>query len=153
MKFFLSVLAIVLALAGCGGGESTTTEEFSQKRTEELLGPEIAPPPGPPPKKLVIEDLEAGSGPVAKRGDEVAVHYVGVFYETGEVLGRRWKALQPAVFRLGASSYGRGLEEGIEGMKAGGRRELIIPARLAPSPELGALVYVVSLASVEPAGP
>ncbi|HEY6730961.1 MAG TPA: FKBP-type peptidyl-prolyl cis-trans isomerase [Solirubrobacterales bacterium] len=145
---FVAIALLALAPLACGGSDDTR-EQLSAEEYEELVGPEIVPPQGPPPKRLVIKDLELGSGPVARRGDQVGVNYVGVFYKTGEKLGRRWLSHPPVVFPLGFASYGKGFEKGVEGMRPGGQRELIIPSHLTSGPE--ALVYVIALVSVEPA--
>ncbi|HSS42389.1 MAG TPA: FKBP-type peptidyl-prolyl cis-trans isomerase [Solirubrobacterales bacterium] len=127
-----------LALAGCGGGDSTTdsgsTEAASAPKESEAAKktkPKVAAPKGAPPQELVTNDLEEGSGAAAKAGDEVTVQYVGVNYKTGKEFDASWDRGEPFTFALGSGMVIPGWEEGIEGMKVGGRRELIIP------PELG----------------
>jgi peptidylprolyl isomerase len=107
--------------------------------------PEFDPPDRPPPKKLLHRELEAGSGPPAGRGDEVAIRYAGAMYETGEV--RYGGTAGP--FRLGAGGLGGAFERGIEGMRAGARRELIVPSRLLGGS--GAVDYVIEMKRLEPA--
>ena len=117
--------------------------------------PKVAVPSGPPPKKLEIKELEEGSGPGAKAGDEVTVQYVGVNYKSGEEFDASWDRGEPFTFKLGEGLVIPGWEEGIEGMKAGGRRELIIPPQLGYGSE-GAgtippnetLVFVVDLEAI-----
>jgi peptidylprolyl isomerase len=142
----VAAVFITLAFAACGGdGEETTTSALDAKVQEYLEGPNPEPPPGPPPKELTVEDLKEGSGPVAKKGDKVAVHYIAEGYESGSMYSRRWEPDEPAVYaRLGYGPYDE-LEEGIEGMKEGGRREIIVP-NYGPF----ALIYVLELEKVEP---
>ncbi|HET7455553.1 MAG TPA: FKBP-type peptidyl-prolyl cis-trans isomerase [Solirubrobacterales bacterium] len=118
--------------------------------------PKVKVPSGPPPKKLEIKDLEEGSGPEAKPGDEVTVHYVGVNYKTGKQFDASWDRGEPFTFKLGEGLVVPGWEEGIPGMKPGGRRELIIPPELGYGyrrvegiPPGSTLVFVVDLISVE----
>lgn len=111
--------------------------------------PKVDVPKGPPPKKLVIKDLEKGKGPSAKAGDEVTVEYVGVDYKTGKQFDASWDRGEPFTFELGTGGVIAGWEQGIEGMKVGGRRELIIPPNLAYGPEKGTLVFVVDMLAIE----
>ena len=93
--------------------------------------PEIDFPGGEPPKKLEITDVWEGDGAVAKAGDTVAVHYVGVAYSTGEEFDASWNRGEPLQFRLGVGQVIAGWDQGVQGMKVGGRRQLIIPPDLA----------------------
>jgi len=110
-------------------------------------------PKGPPPTKLVTKELIAGTGAEAKSGDNVTVNYVGVLYKTGKEFDSSWKRNEPFSFTLGKKQVIPGWEEGVEGMKVGGRRELIIPPNLAygakgspPTiPPNETLVFVVDL--------
>ena len=88
-------------------------------------------PKGAPPKKLEIKELEEGSGAEAKAGDEVTVQYVGVDYKNGKEFDSSWSRSEPFSFSLGAGEVIPGWDQGVEGMKVGGRRELIIPPELA----------------------
>jgi FKBP-type peptidyl-prolyl cis-trans isomerase len=118
--------------------------------------PKVKVPSGSPPKKLEIKDLEDGSGPAAKPGDEVTVHYVGVNYKTGKQFDASWDRGEPFTFKLGEGAVIAGWEKGIPGMKPGGRRELIIPPELGYGyqrsgsiPPGSTLIFVVDLISVE----
>ena len=91
--------------------------------------PEIDFQDGPPPSELVITDLVEGDGTVAQPGAEVTVHYVGVDYETGEQFDASWDRGEPIAFPL--RGLIQGWQEGIPGMRVGGRRQLIIPPELA----------------------
>ena len=88
-------------------------------------------PTGAPPKELEIKELEEGSGAEAKSGDEVTVQYVGVNYKNGKEFDSSWSRNEPYTFPLGAGEVIPGWDQGVEGMKIGGRRELIIPPELA----------------------
>ena len=94
--------------------------------------PEIEFPSGPAPAQLVIEDLVVGDGPQAVPGGTVEVHYVGVDYETGEEFDSSWGRGQPIEFPL--RGLIQGWQDGIPGMKVGGRRQLIIPPAQAYGP-------------------
>jgi peptidylprolyl isomerase len=93
--------------------------------------PEIDFPGGEPPEGLEITDVWEGDGAVAKAGDTVAVHYVGVAYSTGEEFDASWNRGEPLQFRLGVGQVIAGWDQGVQGMKVGGRRQLIIPPDLA----------------------
>ncbi|MGI5336970.1 FKBP-type peptidyl-prolyl cis-trans isomerase [Streptomyces sp. CA-181903] len=93
--------------------------------------PEIDFPEGPAPSDLEIVELWEGDGAVAKAGDFVKVHYVGVAYSTGEEFDASWNRGNPLEFQLGAGQVIQGWDKGIQGMKVGGRRRLTIPAHLA----------------------
>jgi peptidylprolyl isomerase len=88
-------------------------------------------PDGPPPADLVITDLVEGTGPVAQAGQTVSVHYVGVAHSTGEEFDSSYDRGQPLDFGLGRGQVISGWDTGIQGMKVGGRRQLIIPPQLA----------------------
>ncbi|MBV1937625.1 MULTISPECIES: FKBP-type peptidyl-prolyl cis-trans isomerase [Streptomyces] len=93
--------------------------------------PEIDFPGGEPPADLEIKDIWEGDGPVAKAGDTVSVHYVGVAFSTGEEFDASWNRGTPLNFQLGVGQVIAGWDQGVQGMKVGGRRQLIIPAHLA----------------------
>ncbi|MFE2035794.1 FKBP-type peptidyl-prolyl cis-trans isomerase [Streptomyces scopuliridis] len=93
--------------------------------------PEVDFPGGEPPADLEIKDIIEGDGPVAKAGDSVSVHYVGVAFSTGEEFDSSWNRGTPLQFQLGAGQVIKGWDEGVQGMKVGGRRQLIIPSHLA----------------------
>lgn len=177
-RLALIVLACValLALAGCGGGEdsSTGSSESTAASTEssgsseatkvkkakpgaKKTKPKVTVPSGSPPKQLEIVEIEEGTGPEAKKGDTVSVQYVGVGYESKEEFDSSWSRNEPFAFQLGAGMVIPGWDQGVEGMKVGGRRELIIPPELAygevgSPPAIGpneTLVFVIDLLAVE----
>lgn len=91
-------------------------------------------PDGPPPAELVITDLVEGTGPQAQAGQIVSVHYVGVTHSTGEEFDSSYDRGQPLDFGLGRGQVISGWDQGIQGMKVGGRRQLVIPPHLAYGP-------------------
>jgi peptidylprolyl isomerase len=93
--------------------------------------PEVDFPGGEPPAELEISDIWQGDGAVAKAGDTVQVHYVGVAYSTGEEFDTSWSRGAPLEFRLGAGQVIAGWDQGVQGMRVGGRRQLIIPPGMA----------------------
>jgi peptidylprolyl isomerase len=93
--------------------------------------PEIDFPGGEPPVDLEIKDIWEGDGPVARAGQNVSVHYVGVAFSTGEEFDASWNRGTPLRFQLGAGQVIAGWDQGVQGMKVGGRRRRTIPAHLA----------------------
>jgi peptidylprolyl isomerase len=172
----LAPLLALLAIAGCGssstsspstitvGNESSTLppEETSTTASSAIKTPTsgplskeptITPPTGAPPTKLVTKEIVTGSGPVAEKGASVTVNYVGALYKTGKVFDASWNRNEPFNFTLGAGNVIKGWEQGVVGMRVGGRRELIIPPELAYGkqgsgttiPPNETLVFVVDL--------
>jgi peptidylprolyl isomerase len=159
--------ALSLVAAGCGEEETDEAARDSaadqQETTEATPQPEAAPdarpkpkvakPKGSPPKKLVIEDLDKGEGPAAKAGDQIEVNYVGVTFKDGKEFDSSFDAGQPFQFELGAGMVIPGWDQGVKGMKVGGRRRLTIPPALAygeegSPPAIGpdeTLVFVIDL--------
>ena len=97
----------------------------------EKTKPEIDFPGEEPPADLVVEDLEVGDGAEATPGSTVSAHYVGVAHSTGEEFDASWNRGAPLDFRLGAGMVIAGWDEGIAGMRVGGRRRLVIPPHKA----------------------
>jgi peptidylprolyl isomerase len=93
--------------------------------------PEIEFPGGEPPADLQVTDIWEGDGPEAKAGDTVSVHYVGVAFSTGEEFDSSWSRGDPLQFRLGVGRVIAGWDQGVQGMRVGGRRQLVIPPDLA----------------------
>lgn len=108
------------------------------------------------PTKLVKRDLIVGTGAVAKSGEQVTVNYVGVGYPGGKEFDSSWASRTPLLFRLGTGAVIKGWDQGIVGMKVGGRRELVVPPALGygatgQPPDIKAnepLVFVVDLLAV-----
>ena len=89
---------------------------------------------GDPPSKLVVQDLIVGDGKRAQTGDTVSVQYVGVLFSNGKQFDASWNGSKPGQgfqFPLGAGQVIPGWDQGVVGMREGGRRKLIIPADLA----------------------
>ena len=118
--------------------------------------PEVVIPEGDPPLDLQLEDIEVGTGPEATAGSQVDVHYVGVSWSNGRQFDASWDRRATFSFRLGGGQVISGWDQGVTGMRVGGRRRLVIP------PELGygsrgaggvigpdeTLVFVVDLVAV-----
>ena len=92
--------------------------------------PEIDFPDGPPPTDLEITDVVEGDGAEATAGSTVQVHYVGVAHSTGEEFDASYNRGTPLQFRIGVGQVIQGWDQGVEGMKVGGRRQLVIPPHL-----------------------
>ena len=92
--------------------------------------PSVSIPSTNPPADLVIEDLTVGTGKEATKGTNVEVHYVGVAWSTGKQFDASWDRNEAFEFRLGAGQVIAGWDQGVAGMKVGGRRSLTIPAHL-----------------------
>ena len=121
-----------------------------------LEKPQIDRPDGPPPADLEITDITVGDGAEATPGKAVTVHYVGVSHATGEEFDASWNRGEPLRFGLGSGQVISGWDQGVAGMKIGGRRKLVIPPHLAYG-DRGAggvikpgetLVFVVDLVGV-----
>lgn len=93
--------------------------------------PVITVPDGPPPAELVIEDLVEGQGNEAKAGMQVTVDYAGVDWSEGFEFDASWNRNDTFAFKLGAGQVIAGWDEGVQGMKVGGRRRITIPPHLA----------------------
>lgn len=150
------------AAAVTAASASATTTSSTSTPTTPLPAalktkPRVVPPKGPPPAKLVVKDLIKGTGPPATPASTITVQYVGVLYKGGKQFDASWDhpGGQPASLPL--SRVIQGWQQGIPGMKVGGRRELIIPPSLgykaAGSPQGGIppnapLVFVIDLHGV-----
>lgn len=152
----VAVLGASLALAACGGDDASSSDDQVEESTQTSNLSKPLPEanlPDSPPSKLVIRDLREGSGPGLKKGDRPAVHYVGVDIKGKELYSNlTYNDGKPLEWDFGTGSYFRGWEEGLKGMKAGGRRELWIPKSLAQE-KLKPLFYVVELLRIEGAEP
>ncbi|MGW4680581.1 FKBP-type peptidyl-prolyl cis-trans isomerase [Micromonospora taraxaci] len=92
--------------------------------------PEVGPIEGAPPADLVIEDITVGDGPQAEAGQLVSVHYVGVSHSTGGEFDSSWNRGEAFEFPLGGGQVIAGWDQGVAGMRVGGRRRLTIPPHL-----------------------
>jgi len=136
----------------------TGTGEVSKNLDEK---PAIPKPSGQPPSELQKEDIVKGKGKTARSGDNVSMQYVGVNFSNGAEFDASWNRGQPFEFTLGASQVIPGWDQGIEGMKEGGRRMLVIPPELGYGPQgtpdgsippNETLVFVVDLEKVTRGG-
>jgi peptidylprolyl isomerase len=177
----LAVLLATVLIAGCGSsgssssigvGNENTTDNALVKESASSTGtsttastattptsgalskePSVKPPSGAAPTKLESKDLIVGTGPEAKAGNTVTVNYVGVLFKGGKIFDASWNRHEPFTFALGKGQVIPGWDQGVAGMKVGGRRELVIPAPLAygakgspPSiPANATLVFVIDL--------
>jgi peptidylprolyl isomerase len=153
------IIALVVVLA-TGGGDNSSSATGTDQSADTSTKPKVEVPDGAPPTTLKTEDIVVGDGAEAKTGDTVSMQYVGVNYADGKEFDASWDRGQPFTFPLGGGQVIPGWDQGIVGMKVGGRRELIIP------PDLGygsqgqpptikpneTLVFVVDLLDVQPAG-
>ncbi len=180
----IGALTLAVGLAACGsskapgvvqapsGGATSTTAAITATTTSTSSTPTVTTPQPPSPlskkpvvvvpsgaapTKLVTKDLIVGTGPAAKSGSQVTVNYVGVLYKGGKEFDSSWKTGKPfGPFPLGQGQVIKGWDQGLVGMKVGGRRMLIIPASLAygsqgsaPTiPPNAALVFVVDMLGV-----
>lgn len=126
------------------------------RRVSNQTKPDVSVPDGDPPTELGIDDLVVGDGEEAGGGQRVNVHYVGVAWSTGEQFDASWDRNEPFGFRLGGDEVIPGWDQGVVGMKVGGRRQLVIPPDLGYGSE-GAggvikggetLIFVVDLLAV-----
>lgn len=160
-------LALTLALAACGSDSaeidsadadttSTTAPQVESTTTTTIAiegKPEVVVPEGPAPTELEIDDLTIGTGKEAAAGDYLIMHYVGVRHSDGEQFDASWDRGETIGFNLGTGRVIAGWDQGIEGMREGGRRVLSIPPDLAYGatgsganiPPDSALVFVVDL--------
>jgi len=149
-----AIIAVVVVLIAGGGDDGGSSDvDTSTKPTVEV-------PDGPPPKTLQTDDIVVGDGAEAKPGDTLSMQYVGVNYSNGEQFDASWDNGQPFTFQLGSGQVIKGWDQGIAGMKVGGRRELIVPPDLGygaqgSPPAIGpneTLVFVVDLLDVQSGG-
>ena len=128
--------------------------------TDLTVKPEVTIPDDAPPCELVTRDVVAGTGAEAVAGAQAEVRYVGVLYDSGEEFDASWSrsAEETLPFQLGAPGIIPGFDQGVTGMKVGGRREVVIPSDLAygpsgqgPIPPGATLVFVIDLVEITPA--
>jgi peptidylprolyl isomerase len=150
VKLLSITLALLLGagIAACGGDDSSSdetaatpapTEAPKPGNVDEIVAgitkntkkePEIVTPTGAPPTKLVIKDIVEGKGPKAKPGDKLTMQYTGYAWSNGQKFDASWNRGQPFPFKLGAGMVIPGWDQGMVGMRQGGRRLLVIPPDL-----------------------
>jgi peptidylprolyl isomerase len=147
------VVVVGVILIGRSGGSS---DDNSKAAITVPNGPTIQLPTGAAPTQLQVKDLKTGTGAEAKSGDQVSVQYIGVLYDNGSKFDSSYDHGQPFSFKLGGGQVIAGWDQGVAGMKVGGRRELIIPPGLAYGPQgqpptippNATLAFVIDLVSV-----
>jgi peptidylprolyl isomerase len=92
--------------------------------------PAVSIPAGDPPAELIVDDLTVGEGKEATSGCRPVMHYVGVAWSNGKEFDSSWDRREPFSFRLGAGEVIGGWDQGVAGMRVGGRRRLTIPPHL-----------------------
>jgi peptidylprolyl isomerase len=185
MKFKATLLITILALAafvaGCGSkgaslsdvnteatptaetadsGSTAETKSSSKTVQPKVSGslkekPELTDASGDPPTELIQKDIKVGTGPAAKDGDKVTVNYVGKNWSDNQEFDTSW-GKQAFDFTLGEGGVIKGWDQGVVGMKKGGRRLLIIPPDLGYGaqgqgsiPANETLVFVVDLVKID----
>ena len=161
----IALAAAVLAMAGCGGSKKAESSapgsvSLPAEASDINVKPAIPKPEGEPPTGLQSRDVLQGNGDTAESGDQVTVQYVGVSWSTGEQFDASWDRGEPFSFRLGAGDVIPGWDQGVSGMREGGRRQLVIPPNLAYGPQgqppvIGpneTLVFVIDLKRVKKRG-
>jgi peptidylprolyl isomerase len=145
------LLAIVIGAVLIFGGGPAEVDN-----SDLATKPVIEAGEGDPPTEVVTEDIVEGEGPGAKEGDTLTVQYVGALFETAEEFDASWDRGEPFDVTLGQGQVIQGWEQGLIGMKAGGRREIIIPSELGygstgspPTiPPDAALIFIVDLEKI-----
>ena len=138
-------IGIAALVAACGSSSSSSSSSASATDppasassaapTTPTSGPlskepSVPPPTGPAPQTLQTKEVITGTGAVATAGDRVTVNYVGVLYSDGSKFDASWDRSEPFSFTLGRHEVIPGWDQGVAGMRVGGRRELIIPPAL-----------------------
>jgi peptidylprolyl isomerase len=149
------VAALAVAPAACGKDDKTS-DTASEAGVDLTRKPTVEVPAGDPPKTLQSTDIVVGTGAEAAHGQKVTVQYVGVSFSTRKQFDASWDGGSPFKFALGAGNVIRGWDQGVVGMKVGGRRQLVIPPDLAYGPAgyppviapNETLVFVIDLVAV-----
>jgi FKBP-type peptidyl-prolyl cis-trans isomerase len=140
------------ATTSASASATSTTTSSTPLPAALKTKPTVSIPKGPPPKKLVVKDLIKGTGPAATASSTVNVQYVGELYKGGKQFDASWNDGSGQPVSLPLSGVIKGWQQGIPGMKIGGRRELIIPPSLgygataqSKIPANSTLVFVIDL--------
>lgn len=185
LAVFIAALMLAALVAGCGDKKTEPATDNGASATEttgatsetgatepgsaadadfkapKISGslkekPVIEAPSTPPPETLFIKDIKKGTGKKARDGDNVTVQYVGISWSTDVEFDASWKSGKPFDFVLGTGAVIKGWDQGVKGMRVGGRRLLIIPSDLGygpagQPPNIGpdeTLMFVVDLIKV-----
>jgi peptidylprolyl isomerase len=138
---------------------TSTTPAITTPKTGPLsTEPKITVPKSHAPKTLVKTDLITGTGATVASGDTITVNYVGALYSNGKVFDASWTSKTPFATQIGVAAVIPGWDQGLIGMRVGGRRELIIPPALAYKnqaqgtiPANSTLIFIIDLLHVTPA--
>lgn len=148
-------------ISACGGSEAPSevpsepgnsgapsyklTSDWTRLRKVASAPRRVLIPRGPPPKEVIARDLKNGHGPVLRVGDSLTVNYASFSY-SGELLEKRW-GKESFNWAFDPGRILKGWVVGLKKMRVGGRRELIIPSRLAYRD--GPRIYVIELLKVD----
>lgn len=165
---FLAIMLIISLVSDddstdVSAGEDTETTETSETtEAEATTTPTSAKPADPEPggdapvTELVKEDILVGEGAEVKAGDTIVAHYLGATYADGKPFQASWDSGQTFETVIGEGAVIQGWDEGIPGMKVGGRRKLIIPAEMAYGAEdtgdgrpHGDLVFIIDVYAIK----
>jgi FKBP-type peptidyl-prolyl cis-trans isomerase len=137
--------------------DAPSTQEARPETSADLAEqPQVAASDDPPPCDLVVRDVVVGEGAEVVPGAQVEAKYVGAFYETGEVFDASWRISPERTlpFEAGGGNLIPGFDQGVLGMREGGRREIVVPSDLGygsqgtgPIPPNSTLVFVVDVVS------
>ncbi|RBY96139.1 FKBP-type peptidyl-prolyl cis-trans isomerase [Blastococcus sp. TF02-8] len=153
----LLALSLLLPLSACGDDDPAASSGSSEISTDLGTAPKVPASDGKVPTELVIDDVVVGDGEEAVGGSTVEVKYVGAFYETGKEFDSSWSRGEDETLpvQLGSGMVIDGFDQGITGMKEGGRRSVTIPSELGygpqgqgPIPGDATLVFVIDLVDV-----
>jgi peptidylprolyl isomerase len=172
-RIFMAVAVVVIfavigiaKLTGGGDGKKTnvsSTGKASTTTTSAATSPPTSAKPGPvaaggaaPVTKLGIEDIKVGTGATVKAGDTIVAHYLGATYKDGKQFESSWDSGHTFEAKIGVGKVIKGWDQGIPGMKVGGRRKLTIPADLAygstddgSGRPFGDLVFIVDVYAIK----
>jgi peptidylprolyl isomerase len=150
-----STAASSSATTSASASATSTTTSSTPLPAALKTKPKVSIPSGAPPSKLVVKDLIKGTGPAATASSTVNVQYVGELYKGGKQFDASWNDGSGQPVSLPLSGVIKGWQQGIPGMKIGGRRELIIPPGLgygataqSKIPANSTLVFVIDLHGV-----
>ena len=153
----LTFTATSTSTAPTGPTGATGPRIVTPKSGRLSVEPKITVPKTAAPTKLVRKDLIAGTGAVAQAGDTITVNYVGALYKDGKVFDASWTRGQTFATPLGQGAVIAGWDQGLVGMRVGGRRELIIPPALGYGktgqgtiPANATLIFIIDLLAVQP---
>ncbi len=152
MTRYVTAAAIILAFTAAGFAQNTTKKKTDTSAPTKVTGEGVRTPSG-----LEYWDIRVGTGDVAKEGSHVRVHYTG-WLTNGKKFDSSVDAGRPFDFTIGNGEVIKGWEEGVTGMRVGGKRQLRIPPNLAygaegtpggPIPPNATLIFDVHLLQVQ----